>query len=346
MEVLMKKVFTFSFLIFSIVFLIAGCGKGKPKVFEVKELVSYTDDIYNFTIKYPGNWLVSPGSQKFIVFTDQASSQRFKEYTDKGIAGAKIEISVLKLGGDTTLESIMKKKVLPVEYSQPEKVTIDGVPAFKQTYKHTFSDGDFEGEVYYTTKDSKAATILSFEAFGGTLKEYKKTFDDILANVKLAVMPQAGMSTGKTDTIIEERPFPSETLKPEKGEGFTMMIPDNFKAVPGAAGRDILKSFKYGGERRLDCTIQVDMIDSKGNTLEAITEGHKSFPGANSFANTTLGGAKSSSFMFSPANDVAGKVYLTIVGNKCYRTTIFWYKPEQKQYLPIFEKCIKSLKFE
>lgn len=341
----MRRVFTLSFFIFCTIFIIAGCGK-KPKVFEVKDIVSYTDDIYNYTIKYPGNWLVSPGSQKFVVFTDQASSARFKEYTDKGIAGAKIELSVVKLGGDTTIESIMKKKILPVEYSQPEKVTIDGVPGFKQTYKHTFSDGDFEGEIYYATKDSKAATILSFEAFGATLKEYKKTFDDILANIKLAVMPQAGMSTGRTDTIIEERPFPSETLKSEKGDGFSIMIPDNFKVAPGTSGPNIIKSFKYLGERRLDCSIQIDILDTKGNSLEVITEGHKNFPGAKSFTNTTLSGTKTSSFMFTPVKDVIGKVYLTVIGNKCYRTSIVWFKGEQEHYQPIFEKCIKSLKFE
>jgi len=340
----MKRVLTFGLLMFCAMFIVAGCGKGKPKVFEVKEMVSYTDDSYNFTIKYPGNWQVNPGSQKFVVFTDQSSSQRFKEYTDKGIAGAKIELSVTKLGGDTTLESIMKKKVLPVEYSQPEKITIDGVPGFKQTYKHTFSDGEFEGEVYYTTKDSKLATILSFEAFGGTFKEYRKTFDDILANVKLALMPQSGM-TKKTDTIIQERPFPSETMKSEKGEGFSIMIPDNFQVTTGASGANIIKSYKYIGERRLDCTIQVDILDTKGNSLEEVTNGHSKFPGAGAPSSTTLGGVKTNTLNFTPSKDVSGKLYLTVIGNKCYRTAIIWFKGEQEHYLPIFEKCVKSMKF-
>ena len=328
-----------------------GCNS-KPKAMEVKDLIAYNDEAYGFSIKYPSNWYavanqtVVPGKHA-IIYTEKKVVDRFSSYASDGTTGARISMSVLKLSGDTTMEKIMSQQTLKVEYSAAEKTTIDGTPAFRKTYKHNFDDGEFNGEVYYATKDGKIATIITFEAFGGTFAAYRATFDEILKSAKLAVIPASQMPTTPGDSIVVvNAPPPSSTLVTKQGSGYSISIPDNYNAVNNPAKTGTFSSVKYIGERK-DSYIQVDVIDaSKAGELDKITKDLQAvFKGVSGASSTTISGAKANLFNYAAAKDVSGRVYLALKDRKLYRIVMTWVKAEESDYLGTFEKCVKSIQF-
>jgi len=343
----MKKILSFCMVITAFAFILQSCGE-KTKPVEVGELVKYEDPYVHFSVQYPSNWFDEnkmPGT-RLIIYTEKKAVDRFKTYSDKGHAGAKIDFAVVKLSGDTTLEAIMNQKTLNVQYSQPEKVTFGGVEGFKKTYKHKFSDGEFYGEVYYATKDGKLDSILCFEAFGGTFDAYKAKFAEILANAQLAYIPEGPQAQVITKDTIIQGPPPSSNLVSKSGNGFSISIPDNFKVQNMPAKGNTLSSTQYIGERRRDSYIQIDVKDAaKLGNLEKITNGyHEQYPGAGSVSNITLGGLKATSMTFVPANGVKGKLFLLLKDKLLYQIVMVWSNEEEADYKPVFEKSVATFK--
>ncbi|MGQ9819162.1 MAG: hypothetical protein ACUVQ1_04470 [Candidatus Kapaibacteriales bacterium] len=327
-----------------LLFLVLNSCNGKKQIVEIEGLETYNDPSLDFSIKYPKNWEIQkyPGD-RFLAFSSKTVIKRFRTFDPQGESGAKIELLVVQLAEGQTIDSVISKKMFtPETYSKPEKITIDGIEAIKETYQFPLADGLFQGEIYYAQKDPKVVTVISFEAFGETFNHYKPWFDQILNSVKLASLPQITKDTIKK---VIEAPPPSENLVPYSGDGFSIKIPDNFDVrnpkVPNA-----LKSYQYIGERRLDCDIRIDIFDaSKQNKLEKIVEDNKSkHKNANPIV-TTLGGEKAYLFEYSPVTNVKSKVYYAIHNNKLYRVTVNWFSGEEKIYKPIFDKTISSFKF-
>jgi hypothetical protein len=339
----MKKNYILFLTALLVMVFIIGCG-GK-KIMPVEGMDTYSDGILKFTMKFPKNWVSQkfPG-ERLIIYTTKESIKRFKSYATEGEPAAKIEFLAVKLEGDKTIDSVMKKKFfMDTIYSKPKNVKIAGVDGVMQTYQFMLGDGLLQGEVYYATKDSKVVSVITFEAFGETLEGYRKTFDDVLASVKLAEIPVFVQDTVKE---VIELPPPSDKLVMQNGDGFTIMVPDNFDIkYPKAGG--VIKSFQYIGERRADCDIRVDVIDaSKQNDLNKIAEQMKPNHKNSNPTQTTLGGQKAVVFTYSPVGGVMSKAYYAVKGEKLYRVTMNWFTGEEKAYKPIFEKCISNIKFK
>jgi len=47
---------------------------------------------------------------------------------------------------------------------------------------------------------------------------------------------------------------------------------------------------------------------------------------------------------YSPVKDVSSRVYFMEKGGKIYRVIMNWYKPQADHFLPVFEKCVGTLK--
>ncbi|MFC2131763.1 hypothetical protein ACFLSQ_10040 [Bacteroidota bacterium] len=332
----MKKMIILAITILISITFLSSCG-GKGDVVEIKNLAVYEDPAVKFSVKYPDNWINQqvPGA-RFLVFSSTGAKSRFIQYDPLGTAGAKIEILVSSLDSNVTLDTVIANKLFQADvYSDPEIITIDGVQGVKQTYDFELEDGPFHGEVYYATKDNKLATTLYFEAFGGTFDEYKKSFDEILASLKLAAKPEA-----KTDTLFEEVEAdpPSETLRTVSGEGFSIGIPDNFNKERGM----------YMGKRRGDSYIKVDAFDAEKTTDlgKLVDENRKSLPGASSTQNLTINGEKSMKVAYKPSGKVAGEMYFILKNKKLYRITLNWFKGEEKDFKPIFQKCAMTFKVQ
>ena len=331
------------------VLVLAGCGaEKKAEPAEVQELVMYTDGTMNFGIKYPSNWqkAIATGSQAAF-YSDNSVVNRFIAYDAEGPAGAKVQVVVKPLAG--TLDEAAEAEKAPFAsdvYSAAENTTVAGVPGKKISYGFDLGDGKFMGEKYIAAKDS-FLTVVSFEAFGGTYDALRPKFEEMLQSVQLAYRAEAPA----VDTTTAASTTPADTFKPSpttrvyKGNGFTIDIPDNFSGAPASAKGALSATRFKGVGGPADCTIQVDVLDaSKQKNLDKIAEQNKDVY-KTSPVQTTVGGQKAYYFNYSLRGDAGSRAYFVVRGDKLYRITLNWYKPEQSLYLPAFEKAIASFKF-
>jgi hypothetical protein len=325
--------FVFAILIFSV---LVSCDP-KPEPAEITSLDTYTDEVLNFSVKYPSNWATakSPGV-RFVCFSDENGKSRFTNYDTEGLPVAKVDVFTGDIDSVNTFEEFMKvnKRFAPDTYSSPEKIKIDGIECIKQTYEFELTDGICKGEIYYGTKDNQKAALLQFEAFGGTFEAYKPKFDEIVASFVLPVKPEPKAQDTITE-LVEQDP-PSSTLKQVKGEGYMMQIPENFQRERGY----------FIGLRRGDSFLRVDVKDvtDKTNLEKTVDQSIGNFPSA-SKSKTKMGGKDAFKISYKPSGQVDGAVYFTINNGKLFKVTINWFKGEEADYKPIFEKCVSTFKF-
>jgi hypothetical protein len=333
----MKKcLFTVFALALSIVILV-GCGEDKPERVMIEKLEVYEDPGFGFSIKYPANWVKyeQPG-MRFSAVTSKQGTQRFQKYDQDGVPAAIIQFSVNKLEEGRTLDSVMAKKFFQSDiYSAPKKITIDGTDAYMQSYEFPLADGKFQGEIYYATKDSLVASVISFEAFAGGLDIYRPQLDEILASIKLAEMPKK-----TADTLVQEVEAdpPSSTFRTMSGDGFTIEIPDNFSKEGGL----------YIGLRRGDSFIKVQSKEVSEDTdfKKTVEETQKKFRNAKAVKDITLDGQKAYMFAYEPAANVDGEVYFAMKDNRLFQITINWFKGEAENYKDIFQKSVRTMKLK
>lgn len=329
-------------------FFISACGE-KIEYTPVEGLETYTDNSTEFSIQYPKNWVKTElKGERIAVYSTSAGANRFNKYDSDGLPAARIDLKAVTLDSATTLDKVFEdSKIFAAEtYSTPENITIDGTAARKLSYQFELQDGPFKGEMYIAAKDDGMATVLKFEAFANGFEEYSKTFGDILASVKLAVTPAPVSSV--PDTVFEEveaEPA-SATLKVFNGQGFSINIPENFD-TERTGKKDVIYTTKFIGLRRGDCDIQVDVLDaSEQSDLNKIVEDSRKLYGNAAPKASTIGGNTAKMLQYKPTSNHGRKVYFTVNDKKLYQITVTWFVPEQKDYLPIFDKCVQSFKFK
>lgn len=336
------------YLLLIAVTVLAACNAG-PKPVPVDGLETYNDGITKFSIQYPKNWQVNKTEGKRLyVVSDNQSLKRFSFTGDysKGFPGAKVEFMVMQRDTAVSLDSIAHVNMMFDKTTyQEESATVDGMPAKKYVYAFDLDGGHFMGEMYVASKDTGVYSIISFEAFDGSFDTYKPTFDQIISSAKLAVKP-AEMPK-KDSTVLVEAPPPSDTLKATGGEGFSIEVPQNFHLENLAKPSNVIKSYSYLGQRRGDSYIRVDIIDaSKQKDLKKIVNENKGlFKGASSPSETSLGGQKAMMMSYTPAGKVKGKVWFVVKGDKLFRITTNWFTGEEKDFLPVFDKSVATIKF-
>jgi len=323
-----------------------GCSRSaKPVPIESLKLVK--DELRKFEIKVPANWYFQQRTGDLIVATTtRAIGTRFMNF-GKGEGGAKIELRVVLIDStNPSIDTVIKRSRLEFEgglelYKPLTDVTLGGKPAKKLSVSFDQLDGEYHSEMYFAVDDS-LVTIVHLAAFGKTFDDYKKDFEEIIASVKVAQRPVV-VEKQLVATPTGPEP-PSDTLRTYSAPDFSIEIPQNFEGKKGQSSG--LSSMSFLGSR-FDCTIQVDVFDaSKQNDLNKIVEQNKArYQGASPVA-ASINGQKAYSFTYNPAANVAARAYFTVKGNKMFRITLNWYKPEQSVYLPIFERCLTSLKFK
>lgn len=324
-----------------------GCGaEKKVEPAQIESLEMYTDNIMNFGIKHPANWqkAIEPG-KRAVFFSDNAVIQRFVNYDVEGPSGAKIQISVQPLTG-TLEEALNASKAFESSvYSAPEDITLGGQPGKKITYSFELNDGKMQGEKYIAARDS-TVTLVEIEAFSSTFDTLRPKFQEMIGSVQLGyktAMPTVDtVSTAPADTFK-----PASEVRAFKGNGYTMSIPDNFSSTP-AKSSGTLSSTKFKGMGGpADSFIQVDVLDaSKQKDLSKIIEQNKKVYRVNDATQTTVGGQKAYYLNYTGAKDVNSRAYFVVKGDKLYRITLNWYRPEQSIFLPAFEKAVSSFQFQ
>jgi hypothetical protein len=335
----MKIKLSFIFTLALALVILSACNQG-PKPIEISSLDKIVEPNYKYEISIPSNWQNSKSSKRVASFSNKETSERFRKYDATGFPGAKVDLEIATIDSSGLEGMIAKKKAFSGEaYSAPIQVTIDGIQVTKLAYSFPLDDGDFDGEMYVGTKDNKTATIINFGTFAGTKDKYKDKFAEIIKSIKLAITPEKK----EGDVVINniEATPASKKLKAISGTGFSVSIPDNFKTEAG--GAKALFSKRYIGERRGDCYLQVDVIDSKrSNNLKNIADGTKNAVKGGDLKETKFGGQTAYFFSYNPAKEVNGRIYFALKNDNLYRFTINWFKGEEADYLPVFEEVIKS----
>lgn len=324
---------------------ITACDKG-PKPVEITGLKTYTDAALKFSIQYPENWSAAiTQGQRVSVFSSNDTKSRFLDYASEGFPGARIDLFAVKTDSAKTEEDIIKDaKRFENSIYKESAFTIDGVNGKRFDYGFQLNDGEFKGVLIVASKDEITYTTLKLEAFGDAWKKYEDDFNKIITSVTLAVTQS---NAPDTLTVTEELPPPSDKLVSKSGNGFSISIPENF--YPGKTNSaNMIASYNYIGDRRGDCNIQVDVIDASQTSdfKKSATELASKYPGSPSISNTKIGGIDGFVMNWTPGKNIKGKVFFAKKGDKLFRISMNWFVPEEADYLPIFEKCIDSIKFE
>lgn len=343
----MKRLLVLLALILSAGLIVISCGESGPPPVEVESLETYTDDATGFSIKYPKNWIKTtvPGV-RLAVFSSETGRKRFNKYDTEGFPGAKIDVVVADLKFGMNIDSIVKvSKIFGDDIYQISNTTIDGVEGRKLDYSFPLAGGMFQGVMFVAAKDTAKVTVVTIEAFDGSFETYKSTFDEVIASIKLGKAPEAKQP--EIITITEEAPPPSTNLVSRGGDGFEISIPDNFKAENIGKAANALRAWSYLGDRRGDSFIKVETFDASNqkDLKKIVDENRASFQNA-SPKQTTIGGQPAYLLDYKPSGTVKGKVWFTMKGDKMYRITINWFTGEEKDFLPVFEKCVAAFKFQ
>ena len=319
-----------------------GCDEKKAEPVKIEGMETYTDVNTSFSLRYPKNWIIkkTPG-ERFLALSSAEVESRFVEFRE-GPAGAKIDVHVVHLKDQPLDQFISEDKIFDNSaYAPQENVTLDGAPAIKLSYSADAEDGKLKGIKFYSLKDT-VLTTLEIAAFGSTYDAYKPQIDEILSSFVCAGPTK--LPDTKPDTVQAAPEPPSSTFISAPGMGYSISIPDNFRAK-GVKAAGAIGGSEYLGSR-LDCTIRVDILDaSKQSNLDKIASENKAqFNGATQSA-TTLGSVKAYMFTYNPAPGIGRYAYLCVKDGKLYRVFVTWNKTEEAVYLPIFKKCISTFQF-
>ena len=329
--------------LFVIVFslLIYSCTEA-PKPIEITGLENHVNPQYKFSIDYPENWESQEQVNGLAVFSIPTAKKRFAKYDALGMPIAKLQVRVLELDSGQTIDSVIVGRQIfgPDYYEKPVELTIDNTKAYSIKYGFELNDGIFGGIMYVALKDSACATIVQFESFGNSFDFYKSKIDSIVRDMTLASTPPP-RSEGDTLYVTEELPLPSSKLIKKSGKGYSIKIPDNFSAT-----KESSTSMKYEGTRRGDSYIRVEVLDaSKSKNLKKIANQNAKAVGSTA-KETRLSGQKSFIVEYNASKEIKRRMYYTIKGDKLYRIVMDWFVGEEKDYLPVFEKSVKTFKLK
>lgn len=312
---------------------------------EITNLVEYKDEASGMGLLYPENWeMQSTTGKSMFAFSIPEARGRFTSYYGIGDPVARLQLGTMKIDSTKSFDDIMEGKMIfdPKVYQGPEYIMLeDSIKAVTYTYSFELNDGLFKGRIIGATKDSILATIFRFETFGNTYDKYKPDLDKMIESISLAVLPEL------KDTIFiqEELPLPSSNLVTKSGDGYSIKIPDNFKA--GNYKSDQPFARKYDGERRGDSYIVVEKLKNSKKSLDKIVELNAKQMNLKDVEKMKVNGQEAFLFAYDtrPGKNKR-RIYFLKKGDTPYRLIVDWAVEEEKEYLPIFEKSINSFKMK
>ncbi|MCS6965770.1 MAG: hypothetical protein NZ473_03270 [Candidatus Kapabacteria bacterium] len=328
-------------MVASLVAIVIAC-QPSPKPAPVEGLERYTDPVMGFAISYPENWHVrSAAGESFVVLSSEAALERFIRWDAEGPVAAKIEVTVIPLQGKSIDSVLIERKIFTDEvYSPVEQVSIGGADGRKLGYRFPLRDGSAEGELYIASADGRVATVVELAAFGGTFSAYRTLFDSVLAGLTLAREPLPAQPSAPTQPAP-----PSQTLRNYVGQGFSIQIPENFRAERTSVPTSLF-SVRFVGDRN-DCIVQVDVFDaSQQQDLRKIVEENRPRYRASESIPVRLSGLEAYYLEYAPAAQIQGRAYFVLAHKRLYRVVITWYKPEEGLYRPVFERVVQSFRLQ
>lgn len=337
----------FTLAIISLTLLLNSCKKEvetKPAP-EIENLVKYKDEASGLSILYPEGWEMNSTTGKgMYAFSIPEAKSRFTRYSGFGDPVARLQLNTMKIDSTRSFDEAVSGKMIfdTSVYIGPEYIMIeDSIKAVSYEYSFPLNDGQFKGKLIAATKDSLLVTIFRFESFGGTYQKYQAEIDKMIGSIALAVKPE----TSDTVFVEQELPLPSTNLVTKTGKGYSIKIPDNFKAGKYQTAGPYAR--KYEGERRADSYVVVEVLKNSKKNLQKIVELNAKQMKQKDVDQVKVNGQDAFMFEYDtrPGKNKR-RIYFLKKGDTPYRLIVDWAVEEEREYLPIFEKVINSFKMK
>jgi len=321
--------------------LFVSCGKKEqPKLnFEFQ---GYENPTLRYQIEYPKGWTITTDPGKVRLLSSQDAYDKFVDPTSKGPIGALILISAAKdtLAGDlqkfyeATL-AVDKDRESIEKYEEVTDTKVGDKPAKRLYYRLKYDKATIKKVEKYLVITDTLAYVIEFISFNEMFESYKPVVEKLVSTFGFPKKLEKG----------EEDPGnkPSDIFSTYNNPLYSIDYPDNFNIKAAKKGETGSKATFSG--YRLDCTFVVDVFPSQSLSVEKVFDQNKGkYSGAGGQKETTINGLKAIYLNYSVASNIGSRAYFVVKGDKVYRLTLNWFRPQEANYLSVFEKMVASLK--
>lgn len=323
-----------------LVVLLVSCGKKEPPKLNF-EYQGYDHPSLRYHFEYPKGWVLSNDPGKVRLLSSQDAYDKFVDPTSKSSIGGVIFIATTKdtLGGDlqkfyeSTLATDKDKETIE-KYEEVSDAKVGDKAAKRVYYRLKYDKGTIKRvEKYLVTTDTLDFTI-EFISFNEMFESYKPVVEKLVSTFDFPKKLEKGVDAGEK---------PSEVFSTYNNALYTLEYPDNFDIK--VAKRGETGSMVTFSGYRLDCTFVVDIFPSQNLSVEKVFDQNKGkYNGAGGQKESTINGLKALYLNYSGAANIGSRAYFVVKGDKVYRLTLNWFKPQEADYVPVFEKMAASLK--
>ncbi len=318
-----------------------ACQKSAPV--EVPPLQSYRDALNLFAISVPADWQQSSEPGKLNIYNSQDAWNKFADPSSSSKPGVRIYIYAQDIGGQRLQDVVEQfKDNLRQQQAQIDpdvQTTLAGIPAVKIPYALRI---DNRNTIYGSAVLAVADSIeygYECQGFNKEFKRYAPIFDTVQTTYQ--IIPKAVAKQQLPEDLI-----PSSTFATYQNDVFSIQYPANFTATPKGASGDLQSSVIVQGYR-VDCTIQVDVLDAKKLTVEKVFDQNKGkYPNVSGTKKIQLDGLEAYQINYSTMRGIQSRAYFVVKNNKWIRVTLNWATEMQKDFLPAFEKAVSSLRLK
>lgn len=317
--------------------LLAGCGRQKRET--IAEWESYRDPYFKCTFSYPKGWAASTEAGRVTIYSSPDGAQKFFDPTSKSPDASQIIVAYEKSAApslDAILNSYTEElKSSGFSIDATNTKTVSGVPAFEVTYKGVFENGAKMTATRLLTFRDSTMFYASYSGFNDFYDRYRTVYDTLAATFHL---PEPKVVQKDVDPAL-----PSKEFQTFSNKILEISHPANFEAEFPAPKGEITFSMELKGYRA-DCTIRIDAFPAKGLTAEKVFEQNSKFYKKTAQGQTTIDGAKALYLDYVPTKGIESRVYFLVKNNTVYRVITNYYQPLKKDFAPVFQKTVASLK--
>ena len=316
----------------------AGCSR-KPDVTPIAGWDKFQDPYVKLSFAYPKGWHVSADGKSIGVYSNQEVQKKFFDPSVKAPDGAQVMVSSEKLEKLQPLASIMDEvlkelKTNGFKIRGQEKRTVGGNEALQITFSGAYSsDTKVQTTRLLTLRDSVLYT-LTYSAFNDYYAPYLMSYDSLLASISF---PKP-----KTAEETANPALPSSEFEVFDNYAVKVSYPNNFETATPKPRGEATFSLEMKGYRQ-DCSIHLDILPSKGQTVEKAFEQNKKFYKVQSTGESKIDGMKAMYVNYSPAKSISSRAYFFVKGEKLIRTIMNYYDPMKADFVPVFEKVISTI---
>lgn len=329
-------------ILFLVLFLVVfvSCGKKEPPKINF-EYQKYENPAFRFTIDYPKDWVITNDPGKVRLLSSQDAYDKFVDPTSKGTIGGAIIISTSKdtLGGDLQklYDAVLaddKDKESIDKYEEVSDVKVGDKAAKKVYYRLRYDKSTIKKVEKYLVAADTLDYIIEYISFNEMFDSYKPAVEHLVSTFKYPKKIEKGTDAGEK---------PSDVFTAYNSPVYSIEYPDNFNIKASKKGDNNSTATLSG--YRLDCTFVIDVFPSRNLTVDKVFNQNKgNYKGAGAQKEATINGLKAIYINYAPAANIGSRAYFLVKGNNVFRMTLNWFKPQEADYLPVFEKMASSLK--